>query len=72
MSLNSQLTINVCIFLQTGNAMKQREINMILSKNAATSFDGESSINLRILDVDLPEIQGKNLPSLIFVRIEYM
>ncbi len=52
--------------------MKQREINMILSKNAATSFDGESLINLRILDVDLPEIQGKNLPSLIFVRIEYM
>jgi hypothetical protein len=41
--------------------MKQREINMILSKNAATSVDGESLINLRILDVDLPEIQGNLL-----------
>ena len=39
--------------------MKQREINLILSKNAATSADGESLVNLRILDVDLPEIQGE-------------
>ena len=40
----------------TGNAMKQREINLILSNNAATSsHDGESFVNLKILDVDLPE-----------------
>jgi len=44
----------------TGNAMKQREINIILSNNAATSADGESLVNLRILDVDLPEIQEIN------------
>ena len=44
----------------TGNAMKQREINIILSNNAATSADGESLVNLRILDVDLPEIQDIN------------
>jgi len=44
----------------TGNAMKQREINLILSNNAATSNDGESFIDLRILDVDLPEIQEIN------------
>lgn len=45
----------------TGNAMKQREINMILSNNAATSDDdGKSFVNLRILDVDLPEIQEIN------------
>jgi len=44
----------------TGNAMKQREINMILSKNSATSANGESLVNLRILDVDLPEIQEIN------------
>ena len=31
--------------------MKQREINMILSNNAATSDHGESFINLKILDV---------------------
>ena len=37
--------------MQTGNAMKQREINMILSNNAATSNHGESFINLKILDV---------------------
>ena len=37
--------------MQTGNAMKQREINMILSNNAATSDHGESFINLKILDV---------------------
>jgi hypothetical protein len=37
--------------MQTGNAMKQREINMILSNNAATSDNGESFINLKILDV---------------------
>lgn len=39
---------------QTGNAMKQREINMILSNNEATrskSDEGESFVNLRILDV---------------------
>ncbi len=53
------LYLNSVISLQTGNAMKQREINMILSKNAATSADGESLVNLRILDVDLPEIQGE-------------
>jgi inosine triphosphate pyrophosphatase len=45
----------------TGNAMKQREINTILSKYGATSIkDGESFVNLRILDVDLPEIQEIN------------
>lgn len=45
----------------TGNAMKQREINTILANNAATSSDdGESFVNLRILDVDLPEIQEIN------------
>ena len=44
----------------TGNAMKQKEINMILSHHGATSdHDGESFVNLRILDVDLPEIQGE-------------
>jgi hypothetical protein len=31
--------------------MKQKEINLILSKNAATSDDGGSFVNLRILDV---------------------
>jgi hypothetical protein len=41
--------------------MKQREINMILSKNSATSANGESLVNLRILDVDLPEIQGDHM-----------
>jgi len=30
---------------------------VILSNNLATSDDGESFVNLRILDVDLPEIQ---------------
>ena len=44
----------------TGNAMKQREINTILSKHGATSAAGESFVNLRILDVDLPEIQEIN------------
>ena len=45
----------------TGNAMKQREINMILSnQNATSSGGGESFVNLRILDVDLPEIQEIN------------
>jgi len=44
----------------TGNAMKQKEINLILSNNAATSNKGESFIDLRILDVDLPEIQEIN------------
>lgn len=45
----------------TGNAMKQREINTILSNHGATSIkDGESFVNLRILDVDLPEIQEIN------------
>lgn len=44
----------------TGNAMKQKEINLILSQHGATAdMDGESYVNLRILDVDLPEIQGK-------------
>ena len=43
----------------TGNAMKQKEINMILASNVATAGpDGQSYVNLRILDVDLPEIQG--------------
>lgn len=42
----------------TGNAMKQREINLILSSHGATSSGGNSFVNLRILDVDLPEIQG--------------
>ncbi|EED95424.1 hypothetical protein THAPSDRAFT_261492, partial [Thalassiosira pseudonana CCMP1335] len=36
----------------TGNVMKQREINTILANH-------ESYVNLRILDVDLPEIQGE-------------
>jgi hypothetical protein len=31
--------------------MKQKEINLILSNNAATSDGGESFVNLRILDV---------------------
>jgi hypothetical protein len=31
--------------------MKQKEINMILSNNSATSDGGESFVNLRILDV---------------------
>lgn len=31
--------------------MKQKEINLILSNNAATSNKGESFIDLRILDV---------------------
>ena len=44
----------------TGNAMKQREINTILANHGATSADGESFVNLRILDVDLPEIQEIN------------
>lgn len=45
----------------TGNAMKQREINMILSnQNATSAGGGESFVNLRILDVDLPEIQEIN------------
>ncbi|KAL7500555.1 hypothetical protein ACHAWT_008376 [Skeletonema menzelii] len=44
----------------TGNAMKQREINTILSNQNATSAGGESFVNLRILDVDLPEIQEIN------------
>ena len=45
----------------TGNAMKQREINTILSNHGATSAGGgESFIKLRILDVDLPEIQEIN------------
>mmetsp|Transcript_9016 Transcript_9016/g.19063 ORF Transcript_9016/g.19063 Transcript_9016/m.19063 type:complete len:283 (+) Transcript_9016:52-900(+) len=44
----------------TGNAMKQREINLILSSHGATSSDGNSFVNLRILDVDLPEIQEIN------------
>ena len=43
----------------TGNAMKQKEINAILSNHGATSSDGSSFVNLRILDVDLPEIQGE-------------
>jgi len=45
----------------TGNAMKQREINTILSSHGDTSAgSGESFVNLRILDVDLPEIQEIN------------
>jgi len=47
--------------------MKQREINMILSKNAATSADGESLVNLRILDVDLPEIQGESIVIIVIL-----
>ena len=31
--------------------MKQKEINLILSNNAATSDGGDSFVNLRILDV---------------------
>lgn len=38
----------------TGNAMKQREISMILSDC------GEDFVDLKILDVDLPEIQEIN------------
>ena len=45
----------------TGNAMKQKEINLILSKYGTTDVNGESYVNLRILDVDLPEIQGEFL-----------
>lgn len=43
----------------TGNAMKQKEINLILSKYGTTDVNGDSYVNLRILDVDLPEIQGE-------------
>ena len=50
-------TLNIAFV--TGNAMKQKEINTILSKHAATvGLNGKSYVNLRILDVDLPEIQG--------------
>ncbi|KAL3772100.1 hypothetical protein ACHAW5_004938 [Stephanodiscus triporus] len=45
----------------TGNAMKQKEINLILSNNAATSDGGESFVNLRILDVEIStEAVAKN------------
>ena len=42
------------LFNKTGNAMKQREISMILSDC------GEDFVDLKILDVDLPEIQEIN------------
>lgn len=52
---------NLSIAFVTGNAMKQREINTILSNHGATSAGGgESFVKLRILDVDLPEIQEIN------------
>lgn len=42
----------------TGNEMKAAEMEMILAKHGATSTnDGESMVNLRVLKVDLPEIQ---------------
>jgi hypothetical protein len=54
----SDMKLNIAFV--TGNAMKQKEINLILSRNGATADgDGESYVNLRILDVDLPEIQGE-------------
>ena len=55
---NTDKKLNIAFV--TGNAMKQREINTILSNHGATSEDGESYVNLRILDVDLPEIQEIN------------
>ena len=54
----SDMKLNIAFV--TGNAMKQKEINLILSQHGATAgLDGESYVNLRILDVDLPEIQGE-------------
>ena len=55
----SDMKLNIAFV--TGNAMKQKEINLILSQHggATAGTDGESYVNLRILDVDLPEIQGK-------------
>lgn len=55
----SDMKLNIAFV--TGNAMKQKEINLILSKQATADGDGDSYVNLRILDVDLPEIQGELL-----------
>lgn len=55
----SDMKLNIAFV--TGNAMKQKEINLILSKHGATGDgSGDSYVNLRILDVDLPEIQGES------------
>lgn len=45
----------------TGNEMKAREMRMILAEHGATKGpDPEiSMVDLRVLNVDLPEIQGK-------------
>jgi len=54
MQTNIAIILLFIHYFQTGNAMKQREINMILSNNEATrskSDKGESFVNLRILDV---------------------
>jgi hypothetical protein len=53
----SDMKLNIAFV--TGNAMKQKEINLILANHGCANGDGESYVNLRILDVDLPEIQGE-------------
>jgi hypothetical protein len=44
----------------TGNAMKANEMNTILANHGATRNSEGSMVNLRVLTVDLPEIQGKS------------
>jgi len=46
----------------TGNPMKAKEMNMILNKHGATKgpTDNTSMVDLRMLNVDLPEIQEIN------------
>lgn len=49
------------IAFATGNAMKANEMNAILANHGATKNSEGSMINLRLLKVDLPEIQGELL-----------
>jgi hypothetical protein len=42
----------------TGNAMKANEMNTILANHEATKNSEGTMVNLRVLNVDLPEIQG--------------
>lgn len=54
--VSSDAMLNIAFV--TGNAMKAQEIDLILSNHGATSSDEKKSfVNLRLLDVDLPEIQ---------------
>jgi hypothetical protein len=49
----------------TGNAMKANEMNTILANHGATKNSEGTMVNLRVLNVDLPEIQGTLLYVLV-------